>query len=175
MTRPREIKLTHLYTRGCEYAIRALSALVSEPDRLMTVPEFCEKAHIPEAFTRKMLQKLVRAGILDSRRGPGGGFALGRDPKQITLMDVVVAIEDGPRTDQCVLGYEHCSDRNPCALHHAWAPIKLASIRMLNTQTIANLAARSERSPKVESGIQRKPKKAATKAAKKKRTRRSSP
>ncbi|MCA8959661.1 MAG: Rrf2 family transcriptional regulator [Planctomycetes bacterium] len=132
--------MTHLYTRGCEYAIRALQVLVTEPDRLMTVTEFCDRADIPEPFTRKMLQQLVRAGILDSRRGPGGGFTFAIDPNEISLMDVVVAIEGGPRTDQCVLGRHQCNDADPCPLHFDWAPIKAASIAMLETRTVSDLA-----------------------------------
>lgn len=132
--------MTHLYTRGCEYAIRALLALVADPDRRMTVPEFCERAEIPEPFTRKMVQQLARAGILLSKRGPGGGFELGRSADEISLMDVVIAIDERPRTDQCVIGRAECNDRNPCPLHDAWAPIKAASIRMLETQTLAKLA-----------------------------------
>ena len=85
--------MTYLYSRGCEYALRALRAMVEQPRRVSTVSKLCEHAEIPEHFTRKMLQPLVRAGILRSARGPGGGFTFGREPAEISLMDVVCAIE----------------------------------------------------------------------------------
>ena len=133
--------MTHLYTRGCEYALRALTVMAESPRRAATVVELCEKAEIPEHFTRKMLQPLVRANILKSTRGPGGGFTFGRDPKTITLMEVVEAIESGPRIDRCILGYRDCSDEDPCPLHHAWAPIKDRALKMLVERTVADLVA----------------------------------
>lgn len=132
--------MTHLYTRGCEYALRALQVMAEEPNRAATVVELCERAAIPEHFTRKMLQPLVRAEILKSTRGPGGGFAFSRPPNEITLMDVVNAIESGPRIDRCILGYKQCDDADPCPLHYVWAPIKLQALAMLNNRTIADLA-----------------------------------
>jgi Rrf2 family protein len=132
--------MTHIYTRGCEYALRALQVMAEEPGRAVTVVQLCERAAIPEHFTRKMLQPLVRDGILNSSRGPGGGFSFGRPPEEITLLDVVTAIEQGPRIDRCILGHKQCEDAHPCPLHFVWAPIKLQALDMLARCTIADLA-----------------------------------
>jgi len=139
--------MAHIYTRGCEYALRALQVMAEEPDRAATVVDLCERAGIPEHFTRKMLQPLVRDGILHSARGPGGGFTFGRPPEEITLLDVVNAIEQGPRIDRCILGYKQCDDTNPCPLHYVWAPIKLQALDMLAKCTIADLQKRSLQVP----------------------------
>lgn len=133
--------MTHLYSRGCEYALRALQVMVEEPRRCSTVGSLCRKAGIPEHFTRKMLQPLVRAKILKSSRGPGGGFTFTRDPAEIPLLDVVLAIESTPRYDFCILHNSHCDEQAPCPLHHMWAPIKEAAHRMLETHVVADLAA----------------------------------
>jgi Rrf2 family protein len=139
--------MAHIYTRGCEYALRALQVMAEEPDRAVTVVELCERAEIPEHFTRKMLQPLVRDGILHSTRGPGGGFTFGRPPAGITLLDIVNAIEQGPRIDRCILGHQHCNDTNPCPLHTVWAPIKMQALDMLSNCTIADLAERGQKLP----------------------------
>ncbi|MFQ5653749.1 MAG: RrF2 family transcriptional regulator [Planctomycetota bacterium] len=132
--------MTHIYTRGCEYALRALQVMAATPDQPSTVFELCEKADIPEHFTRKMLQPLVRADILKSTRGPGGGFTFSRDPADISLIEVVNAIESGPRIDRCILGHKSCDDTNPCPLHYVWHPIKQQALDMLQNCTVADLA-----------------------------------
>ena len=131
--------MTHLYTRGCEYALRALQAMAAHPDESVTVVELCTIAQVPEPFTRKMLQQLVRAGMLKSVRGPGGGFRFAKDPAEVSLMEVVTIIENGTRIDRCVLGSKDCDDTSPCPLHYQWAPIKHAANQMLETKTIQDL------------------------------------
>ena len=114
--------------------------MVEQPRRVSTVSKLCEHAEIPEHFTRKMLQPLVRAGILRSARGPGGGFTFGREPAEVSLMDVVCAIESSPRFDLCILGSSTCDSENPCPLHDQWEPIKEAVREMLRDRSIADLA-----------------------------------
>ncbi len=131
--------MAHLYSRGCEYALRALRVMAQSPGKLATVTQLCERARVPEHFTRKMLQPLVKAGILRSARGPGGGFRLTREAGEIALLDVVSAIESTPRFDLCILGNSQCDDSDPCPLHHIWAPIKDAVMDMLRGRTVADL------------------------------------
>ena len=136
--------MTHLYSRGCEYALRALQVMVQEPQGCSTVGSLCRKAGIPEHFTRKMLQPLVRAGILNSSRGPGGGFTFTRSPEEIQLLEVVLAIESTPRFDLCILGMSKCDSDDPCPLHDIWAPIKEAAHSMLEEHSVADLATSSD-------------------------------
>lgn len=134
--------MTHLYTRGSEYALRALQAMTEEPDAIWNVPEICDAAETPEQYTRKVLGQLVRAGILESSRGPGGGFWFARDPSEVTLYDIVEAIDSGPRFDLCILGFQQCNEEEPCALHDLWSPIKKSALDMLQRKTLADLGAR---------------------------------
>ena len=131
--------MAHLYSRGCEYALRALQALARDPGKPATVTQLCRRASVPEHFTRKMLQPLVKAGILKSARGPGGGFTFGREPHDIALLDVVLAIESGPLFEPCVLGMNACEDSDPCPLHHLWVPIRNAALNMLKHRSVADL------------------------------------
>ena len=135
--------MTHLYTRASEYGLRALRAMMQDPDRSWRIVEICEEAEIPEQFTRKVFQVLVRAGLLNSTRGPGGGFRFAVNPGDIPLAEVIDAVESGPRFDQCILGFSECSDRDPCPLHYLWAPIKTSALKMLNESTVVDLAWKS--------------------------------
>ena len=155
--------MTHLYTRGSEYGLVALQTMVSEPDRVWKVPEICERADIPEQYTRKVLRMLVEAGILDSSRGPAGGFSLARDPARVSLAEIIEAIDSGPRFDLCILGFKDCDEKNPCALHHLWAPIKTSALRMLDERTLVDLGKKPPASRK------KKKKKAARKTSRKKK------
>jgi Rrf2 family protein len=83
-------------TRASNYALQALAYLVDQPpDRSVASHVAAGARGIPERFLLKVLQPLVSAGVLRSIKGPNGGYRLARPPKQITLLEVVEAV-DGP-------------------------------------------------------------------------------
>ncbi|HKI37607.1 MAG TPA: Rrf2 family transcriptional regulator [Gemmataceae bacterium] len=83
-------------TRASSYALQALAYLVDQPtDKSMASHIVAEARGIPERFLLKVLQPLVAVGVLRSIKGPNGGYRLARPPKQITLLEVVEAV-DGP-------------------------------------------------------------------------------
>lgn len=75
---------------------------------------------IPRNYLSKILHGLSRAGLLESTRGPRGGFVLARDPASIVLTDVVDQFDDISGASRCLLGRPQCSDGNPCPAHHRW-------------------------------------------------------
>ncbi len=89
--------------------IHAMAHLaVSDPDSSHAVAEIAGELDVSEAHLAKVMQRLVRAGLVASRRGPGGGFVLGRPPRQITLLQIYEAI-DGPLGEGgCMLGRARC-------------------------------------------------------------------
>jgi Rrf2 family protein len=116
-----------LYSSACEYAIRALTRLAlceAEPAQRCRVKEIAESERIPAHFLGKIFQTLVRAGMLRSARGPGGGFTLARPAGQITLWEIVAAVDGVAQLDRCVVGLERCSDDSLCPQHHIWKPLK---------------------------------------------------
>ncbi|MCH7649769.1 MAG: Rrf2 family transcriptional regulator [Nitrospinae bacterium] len=83
-----------LYSKGCEYAIRALvHAAPKKKGERFKAKAICEKAGIPESFTRKVFRLLVHAGFLEALRGPGGGYALLEDPERISLLEIIKAVD----------------------------------------------------------------------------------
>jgi Rrf2 family protein len=104
---------------------------------------------LPQEYLKKRLQALVRAGILRSTRGVRGGFGLARPPDQITLLDVVVALEGDTELFRCaeirqrgVSGKRDTSEfARPCGVHVAMRRAELAWRRELASRTIADVVA----------------------------------
>ncbi len=132
-----------ILSKSAEYGLRAMLYLVTlERDSYVSMREIGEDLDISTSFLTKIFQKLTRDGILRSSRGPFGGVALARPAEEITLREIVVAI-DGPGIfTECVLGLPGCGERNPCPMHAAWAEVRERLERMFDSETLAELSAR---------------------------------
>lgn len=131
-----------LYSKGCQYALRALTfASADAPGTRFQARDLCEKAEIPEPITRKVFQSLVQGGFLQAHRGPGGGYSLTRDPTEITLLEVIQAVEGEHTFDGCVLGFTECGQANPCPMHHIWLAAKKSLLESLSSTTLSELTA----------------------------------
>ncbi|MBP8130782.1 MAG: Rrf2 family transcriptional regulator [Candidatus Hydrogenedentes bacterium] len=130
-----------LYSKGCEYAIRALLCVVPKGEvRRFQAAEICKRVGIPEPYTRKVFQALVRGGFLRASRGPGGGYELTRDPRSITLLEVIRAVDGDGTFDQCVMGLPQCGSDRPCPLHPVWSEAKEQLLEQLARQTLEDLS-----------------------------------
>jgi Rrf2 family protein len=130
-----------LYSKPCEYALRALTYLSSQNQRgLLRVRDIAKSENLPTPYLAKLLQQLAKAGILRSVRGPQGGFGLARQPEDITLMEVVEAVDGTEGLTRCAVGLAECSDTSPCPLHDTWKPLKTRITDYMSEQTLADLA-----------------------------------
>jgi Rrf2 family transcriptional regulator, nitric oxide-sensitive transcriptional repressor len=93
-----------MFSTTLEYALRAVTWLAARPDEAATTQRIAEATQMPEDYLSKVLQQLVRAGVLDSQRGRNGGFRLARDPAAISMLEVVTAVDPIPRITTCPLG-----------------------------------------------------------------------
>jgi Rrf2 family protein len=131
-----------IFSKTTEYAIRGLSELAArEAEGRVLLDDLVADTDLPRDFIAKIFQKLVRAGILASAKGRGGGFMLARPQHQITLDDIVTAIEGPQHLDRCVIGLEKCNDQTPCSQHDLYKPIRQRLKDYLRTTTLADLAA----------------------------------
>jgi Rrf2 family protein len=133
-----------IYSSTTEYAIRGLSELaIREPGQRVLLDDLVADAgsKLPRDFMAKVFQKLAKAGLLKSAKGRGGGFELARPAHDITLSDIVGAIEGPQAYDQCVVGLEKCNDTMPCPQHDLYKPIRQRWKDYLSTTTLADLAA----------------------------------
>ncbi len=105
-----------MISQTTEYALRAVVWLASHPDRPLTAQQIAESTRVPAGYLAKVLQGLSRAGLLRSQRGLGGGFTLARSPADLTLWEVVQAVDPIRRITECPLGIEMHANRL-CSLH----------------------------------------------------------
>ncbi len=130
-----------IFSRQCEYAIQGVLYLALKPVGEMTsIKELTGRLSIPYHFLAKILQNLTRKGLLDSHKGPAGGFALGMPAQDITLFHIVEAIDGTAFTKMCVIGFAECSGKSPCAVHEQWSNLRGAIYQMLISKSIAEMA-----------------------------------
>src|SRR5829696_86185 len=127
-----------MLSQTVEYALRATLYIAREPSRSMRVNEIADAVDAPRNYLAKILGQLARAGILDSTRGPAGGFRLGSRPRDVALSDVVAVFES---TDErrCLLGHGRCGENPSCTAHTQWAPIAQSMDGFFSHTTIADL------------------------------------
>ena len=131
-----------MLSQTAEYALRAVVYLASQGEQgPLRVDAIAAGLGIPANYLAKTLQALVRARVLLSTRGPHGGFRLARRPAAITLYDIVAPYGELDARNRCLLGRPECSDRNPCAAHHAWKQTADELTRFFRTTTVADVAA----------------------------------
>jgi Rrf2 family transcriptional regulator, iron-sulfur cluster assembly transcription factor len=131
-------------SRASQYAIRMLAHLARLPREgtgSSTITAIAEAEGIPGAFLAKIVRTLVRAGLLEACRGPGGGVSLARPAEEISVLEVIEAAGEGRFLQACLLGFGQCSDENPCALHGTWAETRVRLRGELERATIAEIAA----------------------------------
>jgi Rrf2 family transcriptional regulator, nitric oxide-sensitive transcriptional repressor len=105
-----------MLSQTAEYALRAVVALGLNTDRHLTNRDIAELTKVPVCYLAKVLQALVRAGLVASHRGSSGGFGLVRSPEQVTLLDVVSAVDPVGRIITCPLKIDSHGNRL-CGLH----------------------------------------------------------
>ena len=136
-----------LFSRQCEYALQAIMFLALKADGERTsIRELTKKVQIPYHFLAKILQDLTHKGLLVSRKGPTGGFALAKSAKEITLFDIVDAIDGSGFMQNCVLGFPECNGTNPCAVHEKWGSMREELQLMLVSKNIAQMAKETKKS-----------------------------
>ncbi len=130
-----------IYSVGCEYGIRALTKLAGDvpPGRFCLLRDILEGTDLPQHFVGKIFQTLVRAEILVSAKGRGGGFALRRPPEEIVLRQIVEAIDGLHRVHRCILGFADCDDDQACPQHDHWKSIRQQIEDLLDNTTLADL------------------------------------
>lgn len=128
-------------TRATEYAIRTVIFLAQQPkDEIVLKKDICRTQGVTPAFLTKILQPLIKAGIVSSQRGVGGGFLLGKPPTEITLLDILQA-EEGPlKLNHCLVEEGLCERDKHCSAHDVWHEAQMQMIKVLQRHNIAELA-----------------------------------
>ena len=131
-----------IITRATEYAIRAIHHMSRQPaGEIIYKKDICKAQDITPAFLTKILQPLIKEGIVGSQRGVGGGFYLAKAPSEITLFDVIKSQEGPVYLNQCLIENSNCEREFFCPVHGAWEQIRQEFMATLSRYDFASLAA----------------------------------
>jgi Rrf2 family protein len=113
-------------TQESDYAIRAILILANE-DSILDANAISKESSVPLRFLLKILRKLGQAGIVKSYRGAAGGYRLNKAPKDITLLDVIQAIEGKIQINRCFYDEAACNSKlnGNCSIHRALFDVQL--------------------------------------------------
>ena len=129
-----------------DYALRAAAELAVGGERPVTAVQLAEAQQIPPKFLENILSQLRRSGLVRSQRGPEGGYWLARPPEEITIADIVRAVE-GPLADVRGEAPEHLDYSGPAQpLERVWVATRASVRSVLERVTLADLVA--DRLPK---------------------------
>ena len=128
-------------TRTADYGVRVMTRLASAPaGTRMTVADLARESNASPAYTAKILQRLAGVRLVVSRRGFDGGFELARPAAEISLLDIVSAL-DGPLClNDCVPGGPGCDRAAACTARDVWMKAQAAVAAVLRSQTLDGLA-----------------------------------
>jgi Rrf2 family protein len=121
------------------YAIHALSWLDPCNGKVQLIRDVARLTAIPQPYLAKIINKLARCRIVASKRGHGGGICLMRPPKEITLLEVVEAIEGKDWIGHCLLGLDDCASRGICPTKIIWGSIRNLIEETLRNTTLADV------------------------------------
>ncbi len=128
-------------TLTVEYSVRVLMAMGNRPQGTLFHINTISRAYdIPEKFLRKIIPQLTKAGILISQKGKGGGIALAKQAGQISLMDVITAIEGDIFLNKCTFSATFCHRTPWCAVHNVWIEAQDQLKQFLASKSIKQLA-----------------------------------
>lgn len=135
-----------MLSQTVEYALRAATYLATSPQEPRTVEQIAEATRVPVAYLAKVMQSLVRGGLVSSRRGVGGGFLLVSPPRQVRILQIVQAVDPIERITTCPLGLASHGTRL-CPLHRRLDNAIAAMEKAFASTTLADVLA--EPSPSV--------------------------
>jgi len=123
-----------------QYALRAFVYIAtSGKDRPVLAKEIAAHTGVPLHYLSRILRDAVRAGLLESARGVGGGFRLSKAPERVKLLDVLSPFDDVLDRSRCPFGQPRCNDQHPCGFHEYWKPISSAYWKMLEETTLGDI------------------------------------
>ena len=134
-------------TQTAEYALRAVAWLAQHPGEPQTTQSIADATQVPSSYLPKVFQPLVRSGLVSGQRGLHGGYALLRDPKELTLFDVVDCVDPIQRIETCPLSLESHGS-NLCPLHSFLDQLLATESEKLQRVTVHDLVKPSRNQPR---------------------------
>ena len=130
-----------MFSKSCQYALQGVIyiGLHGQKGENVGLKDIADSQGIPMHFLSKILQLLVKNDILDSIKGPNGGFSLKRDAEDLYLKEIV-EVTDGPAIlERCGMGLKECSDSSPCPIHFEYQIVKEKIRGVLENKSLKDL------------------------------------
>jgi Rrf2 family iron-sulfur cluster assembly transcriptional regulator len=129
------------FSKSFGYALRGILyiALMQDEQRRIQIDEISQKLSVPRHFLGKIMQGVVKAGLLQSTKGPYGGFSLSETTLSTPLVKLVEITDGMEQFNICVLQLRTCNGINPCPLHEEVEDIKNRLLKVFNQTTISDL------------------------------------
>jgi Rrf2 family transcriptional regulator, iron-sulfur cluster assembly transcription factor len=141
-----------MLSNSCRYGIRAVIYIASQSsgDNKIGIKQISADLDLPTPFLAKILQQLAKQKILNSSKGPHGGFSLLKDPRNITLLDIVNTIDGYDTFTNCVMHKGTCegvaSEKKICPLHEDYERTRADLINLFSNKTIYELVKKADSS-----------------------------
>lgn len=131
-----------MLSKACEYGIRAVIfvAFKNFEELKPGLELIATDLNLPKPYTGKILQQLTKKKLLESKKGPGGGFFLNEKQMQARIYDIILSIDGEDTFESCFFGMDKCTDSEPCPVHDVYTKVKADLIRGLREHTIEELA-----------------------------------
>jgi Rrf2 family protein len=128
-------------TRESDYAVRVIVDLAGRPPGdVVRTEDLSQSTGVPRAYLAKIIQILSRVGFVRTRQGPTGGVSLLKDPANLTLRQMVEAVEGPIYLNRCLIRPGECPRDSFCTVHPVWARIQEVLIREIDAVTARDLA-----------------------------------
>ena len=131
-------------SRKTDYALRMLSMLVEHEDSLLSVRTAAEQVNVPYSFARSIQHGLVQAGIVESLRGVHGGMRLKVNPQEVTIRQVVEAVQGPLLMNDCTAEGAECPRMSACCYHPLWAGTQALVHSYLDSVTLDDIVNRRQ-------------------------------
>jgi Rrf2 family iron-sulfur cluster assembly transcriptional regulator len=134
-----------MLSSSCKYGIRAVTYIASKSKEKgkIGIKQISEDLNLPTPFLAKILQLLAKQKILSSSKGPHGGFSLLKDPRKITLLDIILTIDGNDLLENCIIHNTTCScvgeENLICPIHDEYARLRGTLVKLFSTKTIYSL------------------------------------
>ena len=144
-----------MLSSSCKYGIRAVTYIASKSkyNVKIGIKQISEDLKLPTPFLAKILQQLAKQKILSSSKGPHGGFSLLRDPREITLLDIIATIDGNDLLENCIIHNTTCScvgeENLICPIHDEYSKIRASFVRLFGKKTIASLVRSANRTDEI--------------------------
>jgi len=126
-------------SKTSEYTLRILSFMVNSDLQVFSAKYLIDSLDIPGKYLRHLMTKMSKKGFIKSIQGREGGYVFAKNASKIYLSDVIDSVEGMDKYNGCLMGFENCSDENPCGLHNLYSPVRQNIVDFLSSTKIQDL------------------------------------